>query len=146
MAAGSDGFLSKVLKTVEEGVVTSARSSKDLWPQQRCPKTDSSRKRATTDPLAWPPSQETSWVDHEGQGGQFPGDTQPHQHNFRQRRPCVTNLLDFYHYVFSDLDRSSVVDVVFLNFRKTLIRSFTRGSWGSQKDREEVSLPGHPGK
>ena len=40
------------------------------------------------------------------------------QHGFRQGRSCATNLLDFYQYVFCECDRSSAVDVVFLDFRK----------------------------
>ena len=40
------------------------------------------------------------------------------QHGFRQGRSCVTNLLDFYQYVFCECDRSRAVDVVFLDFRK----------------------------
>ena len=37
-------------------------------------------------------------VHHEGLGGQFPGDKQPHQHvktQFSSGKFCVTNLLDF---------------------------------------------------
>ena len=39
-AAGSDGFLPKVLKAVADGVVPHLcqRSLTDLWPRQRCPK------------------------------------------------------------------------------------------------------------
>ena len=40
------------------------------------------------------------------------------QHGFRQGRSCVTNLLDFYQYVFCEWDRSRAVDVVFFDFRK----------------------------
>ena len=40
------------------------------------------------------------------------------QHGFRQGRSSVTNLLDFYQYVFYECDRSRAVDVVFLDFRK----------------------------
>ena len=40
------------------------------------------------------------------------------QHGFRQGRSCVTNLLDFYQYVFCECDRSRAVDVVFLDFLK----------------------------
>ena len=40
-------------------------------------------------------------------------------HNgFRQGRSFVTNLLDFYQYMFCECDRSSAEDVVFLDFRK----------------------------
>ena len=40
------------------------------------------------------------------------------QHGFRRGRSCITNLLNFYNYVFCECDRSSAVDVVFLNFQK----------------------------
>ena len=38
------------------------------------------------------------------------------QHGFRLGRSCVTNLLDFYHYVFCECGSSRAVDVVFLEF------------------------------
>ena len=40
------------------------------------------------------------------------------QHGFRRGRSCITNLLDFYNYVFCECDRSRAVDVVFLDFQK----------------------------
>ena len=40
------------------------------------------------------------------------------QNSFRQGRSCVTNLLDFYQYVFCECDRSRTVDVAFLDFCK----------------------------
>ena len=40
------------------------------------------------------------------------------QHSFRQGRSCVTNLLDFYQYVFCECGRSRALDVVSLEFRK----------------------------
>ena len=40
------------------------------------------------------------------------------QHGFRQGRSCVTNLLDFYQYVFCECGRSRALDVVSLEFRK----------------------------
>ena len=42
------------------------------------------------------------------------------QHGFRQRRSCVTNILDFYQYVFYECERLRAVDLVFLDFRKAL--------------------------
>ena len=40
------------------------------------------------------------------------------QHGFRNKRSCVTNLLDFFHYVFDVYDESKAVDVVYLDFQK----------------------------
>ena len=39
---------------------------------------------------------------------------------------CVTNFLDLYHYVFGECDRSRAVGVVFLDFRRPLIKSLTK--------------------
>ena len=39
-------------------------------------------------------------------------------HGFRRGRSCITNLLDFYNYVFCKCDRSRAVDVVFIDFQK----------------------------
>jgi len=40
------------------------------------------------------------------------------QHGFRSGRSCLTNLLEFYHAMFQEYDRSGAVDVVFLDFQK----------------------------
>jgi hypothetical protein len=40
------------------------------------------------------------------------------QHGFRNKRSCLTNLLDFFHYVFDVFDESRSVDVVYLDFQK----------------------------
>ena len=40
------------------------------------------------------------------------------QHGFRRGRSTVTNLLEFYHTMFETLDRAGAVDVLFLDFRK----------------------------
>ena len=40
------------------------------------------------------------------------------QHGFRNRRSCLTNLLDFLHDVFNQYDESKAVDVIYLDFQK----------------------------
>ena len=134
-AAGSDGFLPKVLKAVAGGVVphlcqifnrslTTAEVPQDFRSADVCP---IPKKGLLTDTGNYRPISLTS----------VPGKVlesiikdrvvnfletnnliNTSQHGFRQGRSCVTNLLDFYHYVFGECDRSRAVDVVFLDFRK----------------------------
>ena len=40
------------------------------------------------------------------------------QHGFRNKRSCLTNLLDFFHYIFYVYDESRAVDIVYLDFQK----------------------------
>ena len=40
------------------------------------------------------------------------------QHGFRRGRSCLTNLLEFFHEMMSELDRSRCVDILYLDFRK----------------------------
>ena len=40
------------------------------------------------------------------------------QHGFRNKRSCLTNLLDFYNDVFNIYDESKAVDVIYLDFQK----------------------------
>ena len=40
------------------------------------------------------------------------------QHGFRRRRSCLTNLLEFFHFVFSEHDRDKAVDIIYLDFQK----------------------------
>ena len=40
------------------------------------------------------------------------------QHGFYNKRSCLTNLLDFFHYVFDVYDESRAVDLVYLDFQK----------------------------
>ena len=40
------------------------------------------------------------------------------QHGFRAGRSCLTNLLEFYHEMFTTYDRTRAVDIVFLDFQK----------------------------
>ena len=40
------------------------------------------------------------------------------QHGFRRHRSCLTNLVEFFHFVFSEHDRDKAVDVVYLDFQK----------------------------
>ena len=40
------------------------------------------------------------------------------QHGFRSGRSCLTNLMDFFHDMFSIYDKSRAVDILYLDFRK----------------------------
>ena len=40
------------------------------------------------------------------------------QHGFRRGRSCVTNLLEFYHFIYETYDRTRAVDLLFLDFKK----------------------------
>lgn len=40
------------------------------------------------------------------------------QHGFRRHRSCLTNLLEFFHNIFSMYDRTRAVDVLYLDFQK----------------------------
>ncbi len=40
------------------------------------------------------------------------------QHGFRSKRLCLTNFLDFFHYIFDVCDESRSVDVAYLDFQK----------------------------
>uniref|UniRef100_A0A0P4VPM3 Reverse transcriptase domain-containing protein n=1 Tax=Scylla olivacea TaxID=85551 RepID=A0A0P4VPM3_SCYOL len=40
------------------------------------------------------------------------------QHGFRNRRSCLTNLLDFFYDVFTMYDETKAVDIVYLDFQK----------------------------
>ena len=40
------------------------------------------------------------------------------QHGFRNGRSCLTNLIDFFHDMFSIYDKSRAIDVLYLDFRK----------------------------
>ena len=40
------------------------------------------------------------------------------QHGFRSGRSCLTNLVDFFHDMFSIYDKSRAVDILYLDFRK----------------------------
>ena len=40
------------------------------------------------------------------------------QHGFRRGRSCLTNLLEFFHTMFSVYDKSRAVDILYLDFKK----------------------------
>ena len=40
------------------------------------------------------------------------------QHGFRRGRSCLTNLLEFFHSMFSLYDESKAVDILYLDFQK----------------------------
>ena len=40
------------------------------------------------------------------------------QHGFRNKRSCLTNLLDFFYDVFNQYDDSKAVDIIYLDFQK----------------------------
>ncbi|ORD93219.1 hypothetical protein ECANGB1_585 [Enterospora canceri] len=41
-----------------------------------------------------------------------------YQHGFRNKRSCLTNLLDFYNDVFNIYDKTKTVDIISLEFQK----------------------------
>ena len=40
------------------------------------------------------------------------------QHGFRQKRSCLSNLLEFFHNMFSIYDSSRAIDIIYLDFQK----------------------------
>ena len=40
------------------------------------------------------------------------------QHGFRQNRSCLSNLLEFFHYMLSVYDKSRAIDIIYLDFQK----------------------------
>ena len=134
-AAGSDGFLSKVLKAVAGGVVphlcqifnrslTTTEVPQDFRSADVCP---IPKKGLLTDTGNYRPISLTSVSgkvlesiikDRVVNFLETNNLINTSQHGFRQGRSCVTNLLDFYQYVFCECGRSRAVDVVFLDFRK----------------------------
>ena len=40
------------------------------------------------------------------------------QHGFRNKRSCLTNLLDFFYDIFNQYDESKAVDIIYLDFQK----------------------------
>ena len=40
------------------------------------------------------------------------------QHGFRQNRSCLSNLLEFFHNMFSLYDKSRAIDIIYLDFQK----------------------------
>merc|ERR1711911_503815 len=40
------------------------------------------------------------------------------QHGFRSGRSCLTNLLEFFHHMFSTYDKSRAIDILYLDFKK----------------------------
>ena len=40
------------------------------------------------------------------------------QHGFRNKRSCLTNLLDFLHYIYEMYEEGRAVDIIYLDFQK----------------------------
>ena len=40
------------------------------------------------------------------------------QHGFRNKRSCLTTLLDFLHDIINEYDESKAVDIIYLDFQK----------------------------
>ena len=40
------------------------------------------------------------------------------QHGFRRHRSCLTNLLEFFHDAYYDIDKFNAVDIIYLDFQK----------------------------
>ena len=45
------------------------------------------------------------------------------QHGFRNKKSCLTNLLEFFEYVAEQLDSGEPVDVIYLDFQKAFDKS-----------------------
>ena len=44
------------------------------------------------------------------------------QHGFRNNRSCLTNLLEFFNYIFSNYDERIPSDIIYLDFRRLSIQ------------------------
>ena len=53
-----------------------------------------------------------------GLGVGVPSSSFDSQHGFRSGRSCLTNLVDYFHDMFSIYDKSRAVDILYLDFRK----------------------------
>ena len=134
-AAGSDGFLPRVLKAVSDGVapplcqifnrslatgeVPADFRSADVCPiHKKGPLTAKGNYRPIS--LTSVPGKvlESIIKDRIVDFLETHNLIRSSQHGFRRGRSCVTNLLDFYNRVFLECDKSKAVDVVFLDFQK----------------------------
>ena len=42
------------------------------------------------------------------------------QHGFRRHRSCLTNLLEFFHDAYYNVDKTNAVDIIYLDFQKAI--------------------------
>ena len=108
-AAGSDGFLPKVFKAVAGGVVPHLCQIYNTGTGKYIPISLTSVPGKVLESII--KDRVVNFLETNNL-------INTSQHGFRQVRSSVTNLLDFYQYMFCECDRSRVVDVVFLDFRK----------------------------
>ena len=132
---GADGFLPRVLKEVKEEVVPQLTSlfNRSLetgvvpgdWREANV--TPLLKKGSVQKPCNYRPVSLTSIVCKLLEGilvDRIVDHLDSHsllkdsQHGFRRHRSCLTNLLEFFHNVFSEHDRSKAVDVIYLDFAK----------------------------
>ena len=132
---GPDGFLPRVLKEVEDEVIphlvtifnASIRSGCVPRDWREAEVTPIFKKGDVSQPSNYRPISLTSIVgklmesimvdlisDHLESNGLL----RSSQHGFRRRRSCLTNLVEFFHFVFSEHDRDKAVDVIYLDFQK----------------------------
>ena len=132
---GPDGFLPRVLKEVGEEVspLLAAIFNESLrtgcvpgdW--REAVVTPIFKKGATNQPSNYRPISLTSivgkllegiMVDKIGNYLESGSLLRDSQHGFRRHRSCLTNLLEFFNFVFSEHDRDKAVDVIYLDFQK----------------------------
>ena len=134
-AAGSDGFLPKVIKAVNEGVAPhlhqlfnrSLETGEVPGDMRIADVTPIYKKGPPENRGNYRPISLTSVigkllegviknkiVDHIEQNNLFRNS----QHGFRQGRSCLTNLLEFFHQLFITYDQSRAVDIIYLDFQK----------------------------
>ena len=132
---GTDGFLPRVLKEVKEEVVPQLTSlfNRSLetgvvpgdWREANV--TPIFKKGSDRQPCNYRPVSLTSIVCKLLEGvlvDRIVDHLDSHrllkdsQLGFRRHRSCLTNLLEFFHNVFSEHDRSKAVDVIYLDFEK----------------------------
>ena len=134
-SAGPDGFYPRVIKETEEETApqfcnifrTSLEQRKAVrdWKLQNI--SPSFKKGSKDDPGNYRPISLTS-VPGKMLESIIADDMMSHlehnklilnsQHGFRSVRSCLTNLVDFFHDMFSIYDKNRAVDILYLDFRK----------------------------
>ena len=134
-APGTDGFLPRVLKEVRDEISPHLRTifnrslETGVVPQdwREANVTPLFKKGDTSKPGNYRPVSLTSVVGKllesiivDKLAGHLEGNNllKNSQHGFRRRRSCLTNLLEFFHEVFTEHDRCKAVDVVYMDFQK----------------------------
>ena len=132
---GPDGFLPKVLKEVQDEILphlstifnTSIRTGCVPEDWREAEVTPIFKKGAASQPSNYRPISLTSVVGKLMESIMVDKITsflesnlllRSSQHGFRRQRSCLTNLIEFFHFVFSEHDKDKAVDVIYLDFQK----------------------------